>query len=60
MGGGVKERILRGEEEIYIYEDSIMKCPKLRKEEKGKGEWKYNGEDELVQGILYAYVKLSQ
>jgi hypothetical protein len=42
---------------LHTYEDSVMKplkhCLK-------KGEWKYNGGGELVQGTLYACIELSQ
>jgi hypothetical protein len=45
---------------IYAYEDSIMKPTILCMKKKGGGEWEYKGSGELVQGILYACVKLSQ
>jgi hypothetical protein len=47
---------------IYTYEDNIRKPTKLcwKSGEKRGGEWKYKGWGELVQGVLYACMELSQ
>jgi hypothetical protein len=46
---------------IYTYENKIMKLSNtVWKRRGGEGEWKYNGEDELVQGTLYTCMELSQ
>jgi hypothetical protein len=47
---------------IYTYEDSIMKPTKhsLKEGEEKEGQWEYNGGDELVQGMLYTCMELSQ
>jgi hypothetical protein len=36
----------------------IIKC--LKREKEGEEEWKYNGEGEVIQGILYTSMELSQ
>jgi hypothetical protein len=32
----------------------------LKKGEEERGEWEYDGEGELIQGMSYAYMELSQ
>jgi hypothetical protein len=46
---------------MLAYENSRMKPNKhCLKEGRGKKEWDYNGEGELVQGTLWTYMELTQ
>jgi hypothetical protein len=42
-----------------MFDDSIRKPSKncLKKQGRGREKWKYNGRSEVVQSILYVYVK---
>jgi hypothetical protein len=65
ISGKEKERTLRGEEDgskqhIYTRRQHDEVHQTLKEEGRERGEWEYNGGDELVHGTLYEYTELLQ